>query len=186
MKLIAGGHPFHPPPPAYRTSWLGRIYYWVWRLGVRLDGVTVEKLLARARDGDKSADNLVRGLAAHCLRERIAMPPCLSEYAADKMLESIHISEKARRLVENYPRDHMILNAVYRISKDFGIPATCSWNAGSSTPKSACAIVSAALARNSIHISEDGVKKIWNRKSKDFEKMKVVDTLMGINEIESS
>lgn len=125
-----------------------------------LDEETLTDLIEKADRGDKQADARLLVAAARELEQGSA----LQAYAAKALMDCIK-SPKNHRLM-NRPRDIQIVIAVHAVCRECNLkPTRNAAKHGKQEAPSGCSIVSLALARMGMTLSEDAVELIWKNLS---------------------
>ena len=127
--------------------------------------VVFAKQVEDARKGeDPEADALLCEWGALAVSYSGSIPLPLRNYIADRLLEQAESGrrKRGRHPDDLLPRDFAITYAIARVHEHGFSPTR---NPAHAAQESACSIVTEALKRINIHMSEDNVEKIWGRRS---------------------
>ncbi len=126
-----------------------------------------EILIDRAREGDPIAMDATWEIAANFIDEGCVLPDGLRRYIVDLLLGdaiSTPPKKRGRTGYVNYERDFRIACVIRHVT-DLGFRPTRNH---ATVSESACSIVSQALARSDLHLSEGAVVKIWEKFSSEL------------------
>lgn len=121
-----------------------------------------ESLIAKACKGDPDADAVLCGFASEFIRRGCLLPEHLRDYIADQLYER-STSEKRKRGRDKHAngrRNYYICEAVSGLIEQGFSPTRNE----TTEDESACSIISQALKRHGIDLSERGVAKVWNQR----------------------
>jgi len=124
------------------------------------DDTKGKTLITNALKGDLDAEAVLYEFAGDFLNRGCPLPEHLAKFVAAKLydLSYAKVRKRGRNKHANAHRNYYIYEAVSELLER-GFSATR--NAATESP-SACSIVSEALRRHSIDLSEYGVAKVWN------------------------
>ena len=135
------------------------------------DSVTIndnerrERLIDKARKGDRVATKLLCDAAAEFIEEGKQLPQGLRAYIVEVLRKPDDTPKKrGQDPFANYPRNFDIACTIANVVS-MGFKATRNQ---ATEAESACSIVQQALERVGVHMSEANVEKIWERLAPDF------------------
>jgi hypothetical protein len=131
-------------------------------VGYVYDDSKGERLIANALKGDADADAVLCSFAAEFIRGGCLFPERLREYIADQLSDRAGavVRKRGRKKHTNNHRNYYIQEAVAGLIER-GFSATRN---AATESVSACSIVSQALERQGVHLSEHGVAKVWKQR----------------------
>lgn len=144
---------FGKNPPNYRLQAMRS------SLSPEMPSVLAEGVIAWAEQGDKTADEALRAAAADALETGRLINQKAAQYAANRLRNPTNKTARWGEKDKNRLRDMAIAVAVFAAADEGGIFPTRS--EARKGQESACAIVSRVLKDFGLHLSEDGVEKIW-------------------------
>jgi hypothetical protein len=121
------------------------------------DGAKGARLIHDALHGETLADEYLVEFASEFIERGEVLPPNLARFIVDTKLRKV----RRKRPASNTARDEYIIRAI-QIAVENGVRATRG-TAQKRRVESGTSIVAAELSRMGIHISEVGVKQIWDR-----------------------
>jgi hypothetical protein len=124
------------------------------------------ELVAAAREGDTDADAVLCGFASYFVEGGYPLPEHLRKYVAEKLLEqsqALPTQRRGRNPHINRRRNLYIVLAIMRLGERGFQPTRIEATAVMDGRKSACSIISVALERLGIHLSEQAVAKVWHQ-----------------------
>jgi hypothetical protein len=123
---------------------------------MRYTGLTPERVIEQALGGDRIAHEALCNVAAHLTDFGRVVPAKLQRYIIDAA-RAAAVGKRGRHPVTNLLRDDAIFHVVEKVVGQ-GLKATRN---EVHSGDSACSIVSTALARCGINMSESAVVTIW-------------------------
>jgi hypothetical protein len=122
-------------------------------------------LISAANAGDKYADRALRNFACILLREGRVIPKNLANYV-EKIVDGKPPTLKTRQPTTVY-RNKYILMAIDIALSNNHLATRNEATKAKNGPHSACSLVAEVLTEFSVNLSERGVSKIWENRSKD-------------------
>jgi hypothetical protein len=124
------------------------------------------ELVADARKGDTDADSVLCGFARYFVEGGCPLPEHLRKYIAGKLFEQSEAAPAQRRGRNphiNRRRNLYIVLAIMRLGERGFQPTRNEATALMDGRESACSVISVALERLGIKLSEQAVAKVWHQ-----------------------
>ena len=119
------------------------------------------ELIVKARSGDQLAHKVLCQIAAFFIRDDCSQPPQLRTYIVDSLQSEASDPPPRRRGVDPLANESRNFRIAWAIGEVIKLGFHPTRNRATADTQSACSVVTAALAKCGVHLSEPAVEKIW-------------------------
>jgi hypothetical protein len=121
------------------------------------------ELIVKAKGGDQLAHKVLCGIAACFIRDDCSLPPHLRKYFVVSLQSEASDPPPRRRGVDLYTNESRNFRIAWAVAEVIKLGFRSTRNRATKDSESACSVVTAALAKCGVHLSEPAVEKIWTQ-----------------------